>query len=506
MIIAAAAMFAAVTEASAQKKYRGGIEFGEPVFTRTAEGVLEVGVTADLGKLDLKRQQAVILTPVLMAETDGEGYLHDFEPVAIGGTTRYKAMNREIKLGNSKFDRELPTIIKRKNKKQQAYDFSFSVPYEAWMDSAELVFIEEVSGCAGCKIARNELAVGPVVPEAKPIYIPVETVVERGSAPHFKLSLIIPPADTLKQRAETYSAWLNYEQGRSVLRRDIGRNNQMLMEVDRIIYRLQNDPNVNTITISVKGYASPEGDAASNLKLSRNRARAFMSYLRENHGFAEDMINFAGYGEDWIGLRAMVEKSGMNDRQAVLNIIDFTPSVTERKNKIKALSGGSTYRYMLSNIYPTLRRNEYTISYTVKPFDIEEAKKMVKTDPAKMSLYEMYQVAASYEKTSYEFREVFDTAARVYPTDPIANVNASALDIIIEADDVAISRIYTIAKPEAWNNLAIAYFKKGMYDLAEEYFLKALTAGEENAIYNYSQFRQWKDGGRGQKMDIQPGN
>lgn len=492
LIAALMILFAPAELSAAKKKYSGEVTFSNLVKNRTDEGMMEISVTADFGKLNLKRQQAVVLTPALAIEGAEEQYIYEFAPVAVAGSARYKAINREIGLGNLTFSRTPEKVIKYSGKKNTSYEFNLSVPYEPWMDNARVIVAEEVSGCAGCRIARNEYSVEP---EEVPIYIPIERPVVHGFTPNFRLSLVVPPQDTVKRRAETYSAWLNFEVGKSELRRDIGRNAQMLNDVDKTLTRLLNDRNVGSITISVKGYASPEGGQSRNKTLSHNRALSFVNYLSSRHGFSRDMINFSSYGEDWAGLRTMVERSEMASRQAVLNIIDGTGSISERKARLQALNGGSTYEYMLHNLYPTLRRNEYTISYTVKAFDLQEAKEILKTNPTQLSLYEMYKVASSYEKESYEFREVFDTAARVYPTDPIANINASALDIVIEADDVAISRIYTLNKPEAWNNLAIAYFKKGFYELAEEFFLKAVEAGDDNAIYNYSQFQQWKESG-----------
>lgn len=511
LAVAALVSVFSITGLSAQKNYKGGISFSDPVFTRTSGGMLDVNVVVDLSRLDLHRQQAVVITPVLVSGNQANPYFHDFDPIVVAGKARYKAMRREVKMGNLVFDRDPAALILHEKGKKQTYTFKLAAPFEPWMEEAVLVMSEDANGCASCEIETNEYALGPVVPTVIPPYITAEpekeivTVYVDDCYPDFRLSLVMPPHEMHKQRNDTYSAWIHFEHDKSVIRRNVGRNAQTLWEVDQTINKLRNDKNVNSITIFVKGYASPEGDPPHNVNLSRDRAYAFVDYLSAQHGFTEEMINFYWAGEDWYGLRRMVEVSDIKDRMAVINIVDFVTDNRERERRLKSLSGGETYNFLLHNYYPTLRRVEYTISYTLRPFNLYEAKALLRNDPAQLSLYEMYKVASTYKMDSYEFREVFDIAARVYPTDPVACINASALDIAIEADDVAISRIYTLNNPEAWNNLAIAYFKKGFYELAEEYFRKAAAAGEDNAVYNLKQFNRWKDGNRVRNMEITPG-
>jgi hypothetical protein len=115
------------------------------------------------------------------------------------------------------------------------------------------------------------------------------------------------------------------------------------------------------------------------------------------------------------------------DKNEILNIIDKTPDPDARDAKLMKLSGGETYRRMLSELYPKVRRTEYTVSYVARAFNVEEARKIIKTNPKLLSLNERYLVAQSYPADSKEFKEVFDIAARLYPDDPIAIVNSAAV-------------------------------------------------------------------------------
>lgn len=65
------------------------------------------------------------------------------------------------------------------------------------------------------------------------------------------------------------------------------------------------------------------------------------------------------------------------------------------------------------------------LKYKVRPFNVEEAKALVKTRPQLLSQNEMYMVAQTYEPGSKEFGEIMEIAVRMYPDDPTANLNAA---------------------------------------------------------------------------------
>lgn len=132
-----------------------------------------------------------------------------------------------------------------------------------------------------------------------------------------------------------------------------------------------------------------------------------------------------------------------------------------------------------------MRRNDYTVGFIARAFDVEEAKQLVKTRPNLLSLNEMFLVAQTYKKDSDNYKEVFDVAARLYPTDPVSNINAAA--VALEGGDVdgAYKRLSKLSdNPKAWNNLAIALAMKGEYDEALKLFLKAGAQGDNVAAEN----------------------
>lgn len=76
-----------------------------------------------------------------------------------------------------------------------------------------------------------------------------------------------------------------------------------------------------------------------------------------------------------------VQTSDMPDKQAVLDIIDRYSIIGGREAKLMALKGGTPWRYMLREMFPSLRKVTVTVDYDVRNFDAEEAKAVVKTRP-----------------------------------------------------------------------------------------------------------------------------
>lgn len=465
------------TQARAQRNvYKGSIEFSEPSVTRS-EGMLTVTVEADLSELDLQRQQMVTLTPILRLQEQGESYNYVFAPVVVAGNVRYKALERGLRLDNFAFDNPPSEIMRRRNKSSQQAVIQISMPFEEWMRRAELVLAEEVSGCAGCGVSFAEHTMDNLLP---PAFVPA-----------YALVMQTPPVETVKTRSETHSATVNFIVGRYQLLENYKDNAAVLAEANRIVKEVMNNPDLTFTNLRADGYASPEGNFNSNMKLSQNRAMAFVNYLKNTHGIDADRIAHAGHGEDWEGLRKALAESDLQAKEEVLAIIDDNPDIAVRKNKLHALNGGSTYRYLLSNYYPPLRRTEYTFTYIARPFTVEEGREVIESRPDLLSLNEIYLIAKSYPEGSPQYYQTLRTAVEYFPGEAVAAANLAAIEIENGNTERAVSLLAPFTTPAAYNNLGVAYARLGDVEKAEEYFTLAAAAGCEEAVYNFDQLRRW---------------
>lgn len=269
--------------------------------------------------------------------------------------------------------------------------------------------------------------------------------------------------------SDRHTAMFNYEVGRYELLRNYKSNATELSAVDKIVSDIRNNPDFEITEFAITGYASPESSAPYNRNLSQNRANSFADYLVSKFNIDRSRFTVTGKGEDWEGLHKAITSSSLTDKQAILNIIDNNPNLDARDAEIMKLSGGETYRILINDFYPPLRRTEYVVAYRVRPFDVEEAREIIKTNPRLLGLNEIYLVAQSYPAGSHEFKEVFDIATRLYPDSDIAILNSASADIEAGNMDAAIERMNRIAEnPKVWNNMGVAYARKGNYSKAEE--------------------------------------
>ena len=130
-----------------------------------------------------------------------------------------------------------------------------------------------------------------------------------------------------------------------------------------------------------------------------------------------------------------------------------------------------TYREVLNTIYPALRHSDYTVEYHIRNFTTDEAREMLYKDPSQLSLEEMYRVAQTYEVGSESYNEVFEIAVRLYPDDPISNLNA-ANTALLNRNATAARRYLTKAAEGPEKRLAegVASWLEGDTDQARSIF------------------------------------
>lgn len=466
---------------SAQKHYIEQVKVADvevsPLGMSADKAQLQMSIILD--DLDIRSNDRLILTPILRDKRTQE-IVHLFPQVDVMGRNRY-IINQRRQKSEEEQDRASLTSLRRYNDTPQSVPYKHSFLYASYMEHAELLLVEQVYGCADCFILED----------AKPLLEDFKVLFEH---PKYSVTYIVPPVEPIKAREGKHVATLNFPVDKSNIDAKYGDNRSVLAEVQRVMEEVTEDPNITITKLTVAGFASPEATVAYNKNLSERRAKSFANYLAIRYGLAGNQMVVKAPGEDWEKTRQLVAESNHPDREAILSIIDNTPNFDSRDAKIKELSGGATYRWMLDEIYPHVRRVEYTIAYHVRAFDVQEARKIIKTKPKQLSLNEMYLVANSYEPLSREFKEVFDIAARLYPNEPTAIINASAMDIEGGNFQSAVSRMSRIVdNPSTWNNLGVAYAHLGNIDLAKTYFEKAIANGDEDARANLQELSAVRD-------------
>ncbi len=121
---------------------------------------------------------------------------------------------------------------------------------------------------------------------------------------------------------------------------------------------LQQAPRIDSLVIYA--YSSPEGSYAFNERLSRQRGERAKQYLRsllpEGYSLPDSLIILSPQSENWDGLRREVVNSyPHDDKEALLAILDSDLSPTEKEARLKQVSNGEAWRYLLKHYMPRLR-------------------------------------------------------------------------------------------------------------------------------------------------------
>ena len=199
-------------------------------------------------------------------------------------------------------------------------------------------------------------------------------------------------------------------------------------------------------------------------------------------------------GEDWAGLKKEVDNTPrLLDQQKVLDIIaDAGMTQDQKDDALEALVPPTIYQRLMNEMYPRLRRNDYRIEYSVRNFNIEEAKRLVDSDPNKLSVGELYQVAGTYAKGSAEYNHVMEVAAKTYPQVVAAAVNQAAKLISDKKYDEALAVLARSNQEDARILAAqgYAYMAKGDQAKAREAWTKAAAKGNADAKHNLDELNK----------------
>ena len=470
-------MLAAVSGVYAQKGYINSVTFNNQSVVKES-GKVSVYIDISLDDLNIESNDLLILTPVIQSED----YTNSLElaPLFVTGGRRGKVLHRNIALGNSpEFANEPLIIVARKNGNKQTVNYTTSVPFSSWMTNSSLVVKESVTGCADCTKEMEGLLLA-------------DNLFPKIEMPNFQLTYIVSPVEAVKGRADQHTAAINFKLDDAKLLRDYNDNRLKFEEIDRIIREVMSNDDLEITEFKIKGYASPEAPVVYNSQLAQKRADIFAHYLVTKLNVPENKYTVEAVGEDWEGLQKAVEASNIADRAEILHIIYTVSNPDARDEQLMNLSGGTTYNKLLYTFYPPLRRTEYTIAYTVRSFDVEEAKEIVKTNPKLLSLNEMYLVSQSYGVDTPEYKEVFNIAERTYPENEAAILNCAAVAIENNDLDHAITQMQKIGdNPKAWNNLGVAYALNGELQKALQLLSKAAAANDADAVRNLEKLEEY---------------
>ena len=196
-------------------------------------------------------------------------------------------------------------------------------------------------------------------------------------------------------RKEKGALYVHFPLDKIDLRYDFRDNDWRLDRIVDITRQIMADTTSSVDKIQIIGMASVEGTVSHNHWLAQNRGRALKEYVKRNvAGISDEMFEVADGGEAWTEFRDQISdvrllKQGkkldakelgveaydlhltdddlaqisMEELDQVLSIIDSEPDLDRREQRLRAIRGGQTYRFLLRTLLADQRNSGYLRIY-----------------------------------------------------------------------------------------------------------------------------------------------
>jgi tetratricopeptide (TPR) repeat protein len=169
---------------------------------------------------------------------------------------------------------------------------------------------------------------------------------------------------------KSISAVINYDKGKDLVKsKEI--KDKDIQDLVVWIDSAQNNPKLEIESISVRGYASPDGEFAKNGDLSKDRvnsaSKAFARLMKKaklNQYADTATYDKQGLGEDFEEFKKQLEATetiSQGDKEFFLRIISRFSDPEEREKQMINL--GKPYPELEKDVFPNIRRSVITVNY-----------------------------------------------------------------------------------------------------------------------------------------------
>jgi outer membrane protein OmpA-like peptidoglycan-associated protein/tetratricopeptide (TPR) repeat protein len=291
---------------------------------------------------------------------------------------------------------------------------------------------------------------------------------------------------------ETTFAQINYEKGKSNVR-PAELKDKDIVDLQNWMAAVQANPKINIKSISVVGYASPEGEEDKNNTLSNDRAEAGkkatmeLSKKAKNDKGQTEIYSTVGRGEDYVGFKRELEKSEMNadEKNLVIRVLEMHQDPATRETEMRNM--GKTFTYLDKNIFPLLRRSEMIVTYDLTGYSDEELKAIAASTPDSLNLEELLFTATLIDDLNEKLR-IYQVAAKNFPNDHRTHNNVGAVlyqqNKMNEAKSALEKSVSVKDNAIAKNNLGAIAGTSGDRAKAKQLLGQAKGAGQE-VSYNW---------------------
>lgn len=204
--------------------------------------------------------------------------------------------------------------------------------------------------------------------------------------------------------------------------------------------------------INIESYASPDGGYDFNYRLAEKRETNTDQYVRKQlqqqkvTEFGNLTANFTA--EDWEGFKNLVQKSNIQDKDLILNVLTMYKDPEERETQLRYLA--SVFEQLADQILPQLRYSRITASIDVIGKTDQELIDAAKSNPKSLDIEELLYSATLTDDLSLQ-EKIYKAATEAYGKDY-----------------------------RTWNDLGMVQYLQGNYSAAKSAFEKSKSVQPNN--------------------------
>jgi tetratricopeptide (TPR) repeat protein len=285
----------------------------------------------------------------------------------------------------------------------------------------------------------------------------------------------------------TENAVINYQKGKSNVRNPELKD-QDIVDLTNWITTSMANPKIVMNKVGIMSYASPEGELTKNEGLASDRANSAMAAMKNIFkkatfapGQEDAFYNLMPKGEDWEGLKKLIQASDHEDKQIIISVAEMNNNDAKREAEIKTLA--HTYKFLEKDIFPQLRRSQIALGYDLNGLTDEELLQWSTAKPDSLNLEEILFTANTLVDDLNEKLRLYKVAEKNNPDDWRAANNVGYIYMLQNKIDDASTQFEKAAglgnDPIIKCNLGVIARLKGNISKAEELFNEGLSAGKE---------------------------
>ena len=224
----------------------------------------------------------------------------------------------------------------------------------------------------------------------------------------------------------------------------------------------------------IVAYASPEGTAEHNEKLSADRSgSAGKAWNAVTKGIDTAAPEIRSVGEDWEGFQKLVAESDLEDKDLILRVLSMYSDPAVRESEIKNMS--QVYTALKGEVLPELRRARLIANIEYKNYSSDQLLDVLKENEDVLDEEALLRAATVAKETALK-EKIWRKAVSKYDSGR-AHYNLAAMYTAQGKDKDAEAELakYNVPDSDVLNLKGLIALHKEDYKAAEDYFRRSKT-------------------------------